>query len=207
MDLPMSVVLSSAPPPKTCADCGLQWPGQRFARGRCKTCYGRLIKKLKVDGKFTPIETMRPLADRLFEKTVAGFGGCVIFTGHLNNNGYGTIGEGRKRGKNLYAHRVAYELLVGPIPEGLVLDHLCSTRRCINPHHLEPVTQNENVRRAAEQRTHCAQGHEFTPENTRNRPGRGRECRACARKYREARSSKLSQADEALRQVQEDDAR
>ncbi|MFC7842519.1 HNH endonuclease signature motif containing protein [Streptomyces sp. NPDC057382] len=197
------VMPAGQPATPTCADCGLHWPGQRFARGRCRTCYGRLIRKLKAEGTFAPVETSRPIGDRLFEKTTPGHGGCVIFTGHLNNNGYGTIGEGGKHGRSLYAHRVAYELLVGPIPAGLVLDHRCSTPRCINPRHLEPVTQEENVRRAAEKRTHCAQGHEFTPENTRHRPGRGRECRACARKYRESRSTDQSQADEALRRARQ----
>lgn len=189
MDLPMSAVLSSTPPPTNCADCGLQWPEQRFARGRCKTCYGRLIKKLRTKGQFTPVETTRPLADRLFEKTAAGPGACVIFTGHLNNNGYGTIATGGRHGKQLYAHRAAYTLLVGPIPDGLVLDHLCRVRRCINPHHLEPVTQEENVRRASVERTHCPQGHEFTRDNTRQRPGRGRECRTCNRERARRRTA------------------
>ena len=83
------------------------------------------------------------------------------------------------------AHRLVYKLIVGDIPEGLELDHLCRNRPCVNPGHLEPVTHAENVRRGAALRTHCKQGHEFTAENTYRMP-RGprvgaRHCRACNR--------------------------
>jgi hypothetical protein len=89
-------------------------------------------------------------------------------------------------GKHRQASRVAYELLVGPIPEGMQLDHLCRNRICLNPLHLEPVTPKENVRRGTGpcadhgRQTHCQHGHEFTPANTYYaRNGRKRECRAC----------------------------
>jgi hypothetical protein len=88
------------------------------------------------------------------------------------------------------AHRFAYELLVGPIPDGLALDHLCLTTGCVNPAHLEPVTVAENSRRAAAHyhanraKTHCIHGHPFDGENTyvhmtRGRPARG--CKTCDR--------------------------
>lgn len=83
------------------------------------------------------------------------------------------------------AHRVAYKLFVGPIPEGLVLDHLCSTTLCVNPAHLEPVTITENNRRrrnSEAMRTACVNGHEFDESNTRivkTAKGEKRACKTC----------------------------
>ena len=103
-------------------------------------------------------------------------------TGKFTNNVYGKVGF---TGKTISSHKLSYELLVGPISEGLELDHLCKNTLCCNPHHLEPVTHAENCRRGnsgkhMSSRTHCPQGHEYTPENTylyRNT----RTCRICAR--------------------------
>lgn len=107
---------------------------------------------------------------------------CWPWLGCKNGSGYGDLYiDGRTR----RAHRFAYELLVGPIPSGLTLDHLCRTRHCVNPAHLEPVTNKENLMRGVSfsalnaKKTHCKRGHEFTPENTvRPRDGR-RRCRTC----------------------------
>lgn len=77
------------------------------------------------------------------------------------------------------AHRVAYELLVGPIPDGLTLDHLCRNPGCVKPSHLEPVTLSENVRRAHANKARCKHGHLFTEENTRRLRNGRRECREC----------------------------
>ncbi len=81
-----------------------------------------------------------------------------------------TAGYGRTchNGKEIGAHRLAYELFVGPIPRGLQIDHLCRVRPCCNPAHLEVVTSGENTRRGKpfNQKTHCKNGHEYTPENT-----------------------------------------
>jgi hypothetical protein len=76
-----------------------------------------------------------------------------------------------------------YELLVGPIPAGLVIDHLCRVPSCMNPAHLEPVTNAENIRRGYAARgllTHCSKGHELTPESTYARDRGYRRCKQCA---------------------------
>lgn len=85
--------------------------------------------------------------------------------------------------KDAGAHRVAYEEIMGPVPEGLELDHLCRTRSCVNPSHLEPVTHRENMNRgdvATRRKTHCPKGHPYDEENTGIYNGY-RNCRACAR--------------------------
>lgn len=99
-------------------------------------------------------------------------------------------------GKNNYTHRLMYQLMTGPIPEGLELDHLCRNRKCCNPAHLEAVTSKENTRRgqsneASKNKTHCKQGHEFTPENTRRHKSTGgRYCRTCMNARGKARKAK-----------------
>lgn len=94
---------------------------------------------------------------------------CWIWKGEIKSNGYGRC---YFNGKNNSAHRLVYELLVGEIPKGLEIDHLCRNPKCVNPKHLEPVTHLENVRRSLPFRklkTHCKQGHEFTPDNITRR--------------------------------------
>lgn len=115
---------------------------------------------------------------RLAYKREIGPDGCWIFTGALNPAGYGVIGYA---GKVHLAHRLSYEVEVGPIPDGLELDHLCRNRNCFNPDHLEPVTHLENMRRSSRVKTHCIRGHELAaPEHFYERPdGRGRECKTC----------------------------
>ena len=119
----------------------------------------------------------RPLRDRVEEK-LDKTGACWLWTGAIDAGGYGRIGVGGSR--TAVAHRVAFELWVGPIPDGLHIDHLCSVRACCNPDHLEAVTQAENNRRAAaaNRATVCKRGHEFTPENTVLTHG-FRNCRTC----------------------------
>lgn len=85
------------------------------------------------------------------------------------------------------AHRFAYELLVGPIPEGMEIDHLCGIRNCVNPKHLEPVSGRVNKLRGKTVnalnagKTHCVNGHLFDAANTLVRASGGRSCRACHR--------------------------
>lgn len=113
--------------------------------------------------------------------------GCWLWTASLDHRGYGQINAGGRRGKPLAAHRVAYELVVGPIPDGTELDHLCRNTICVRPDHLDPVTHTENMYRtpwvqAQMAKTRCVHGHEFTPANTYRRPGDNRrQCRACRR--------------------------
>lgn len=123
-----------------------------------------------------------PLAVRLSRSIdYRGPDSCWIWHGSRLPDGYGQIRiNGRTRG----AHRVVYELLVGPIPDGLTLDHLCRTHACVNPRHLEPVTMRENTLRGVgpsarnATATHCHRGHEFTEANTHTWNGH-RSCRAC----------------------------
>lgn len=123
--------------------------------------------------------------------------GCWLWTGHTNGRGYGRAHINRKR--TAVIHRLIYELLVGKVPDGMVLDHLCKTTLCCNPKHLEVVTQRENVLRglapltggaAQAAKTHCPSGHTYDLTNTVYVRGRSggfyRQCRACnnARKRR-----------------------
>lgn len=114
---------------------------------------------------------------------------CWLWTAGRFPSSCGYYGCFRADGRNIRAHRYAYELLVGPIPEGLQLDHLCRNTLCVNPDHLEPVTARENNMRGfgvgAEhaRKTHCHRGHPFSDENTRINPKDGR--RICATCHRE----------------------
>jgi hypothetical protein len=105
--------------------------------------------------------------------------GCWTWTGGLDSHGYGNFALA---GKSFGAHRISYLLQVGPIPDGLEIDHLCFNRKCINPEHLEPVTHQENSRRRSARLTACKWGHEFDEANTYRHDGK-RRCRACNRRH------------------------
>src|SRR3990167_2682493 len=108
---------------------------------------------------------------------------CWLWTATKTRTGYGHLRSQPWRGET--THRFFYELLVGPIAEGLELDHLCRNRACVNPLHLEPVTARINTLRGLgpsarnARKTHCARGHEFTEENTYHHVPEHRACRAC----------------------------
>lgn len=105
---------------------------------------------------------------------------CWICTYTLNGNGYAKMEVG---GKSVRAHRVSYEHFVGPIPEGLTVDHLCKVRHCVNPEHLEAVTQGENIGRGdapsaiAHRTNECKRGHSLADAYTNG--GGFRNCRVC----------------------------
>lgn len=127
-----------------------------------------------------------PNVQRFWEKIDQPQGpeGCWLWTGTRDQAGYGQI----RYDKRLYkAHRFGYELVIGPIPPDMTLDHLCGNQSCVNPAHLEPVTLAVNILRGNgpsaqnARRTHCGRGHEFTPANTRIDKRGKRLCRACNR--------------------------
>ena len=130
--------------------------------------------------------TSKTTVESRLEKHIILDGDCWIWTGHLNSDGYGII---KVEGKSLLAHRVAYEIYRGQIFQEL--DHTCRMRACIFPWHLEDVSHKENVNRGARhssevlirmrlRKTHCPQGHEYTPENTYNYKD-GRKCKTCVK--------------------------
>lgn len=126
--------------------------------------------------------------------------GCWRWKQRLTGNGYGQFSVS---GRAIYAHRVAYVLNGGVIPDGYVIDHLCRNRWCVNPVHLEPVTQRENARRGIRPKsgatrrnilplgrataTHCGRGHEWNTRTTYLSPSGTRNCRLCANALRRAR--------------------
>lgn len=122
---------------------------------------------------------MTALPQRI-EKRIDRTATCWLWTGWSNAEGYGYT---RFEGRDQPAHRVVYLHLVGPIPDGLELDHLCVTPLCVNPAHLEPVTHQENQRRIAGRQVACRRlGHDWTdPSNVRTRPNGRRYCAECDR--------------------------
>lgn len=133
----------------------------------------------------------RNTPERLMRRYIRKTDTCWIWIGVLDTKGYGLASIANKRYR---AHRIVYEALVGPIPEGLELDHLCKNTYCVNPTHLEPVTHAENMRRAFEGITHCRKGHEKATNTYIGLDGKKR-CRACnteaARRYRKVESTVL----------------
>jgi hypothetical protein len=168
-----------------------------LARGLCRRHYYYKRRTGVIPERLLP----KPDPIDRFWRRVDRSGGpdaCWPWTAAINGGGYGSVGW---EGKTLAAHRIAYRLVMGTVPDGMDLDHLCHTRdtscaggktcphrRCANPAHLEPVPNLVNVMRGrsphaeAARRTHCAQGHEFTPENTRVYASRKqRVCLTCKR--------------------------
>ena len=140
------------------------------------------MPKLSVEQRFwAKVDKDGPVPDYRPE-----LGPCWSWAAGRNGCGYGTFRAG---GRMVYAHRFAYELLVGPITPGLQVDHLCRARNCVNPAHMEPVTQQENFERGLgpmaigrwqRAKTHCPAGHSYDVANIYWYKGR-RYCRPCHR--------------------------
>lgn len=162
---------------RTCSvdDC----TGSPVARGWCGKHYQRWVKS---GGPAPASRSEKTPAERFWPKVDAD-GDCWVWTAGRTADGYGRFQLGH--GVRVLSHRWSYEELVGPIPAGLQLDHLCKNEPCVNPDHLEPVTGRENGRRSSagwnsRMKTHCPKGHPYDAANT-IRAGSRRACRACRR--------------------------
>lgn len=127
-----------------------------------------------------------------FEAKINKTDTCWLWTGHINNVGYG-----RFNGKDVpsgYSHRAMFFWANGYLPKGKseVVGHLCEVRHCVNPAHLVVQTQQENVKQYSDKVTHCPQGHEYNERNTYIRLNRNgaRKCRECSRLYEQTRRKK-----------------
>ncbi|SHJ58333.1 Helix-turn-helix [Nocardiopsis flavescens] len=178
--------------------CGLAYPGSisRYERGRQAPGQDTLVAiacalDTPVDAFFRRVA----LPDRFWAKVdkTSSPSGCWLWTAGTDWWGYAEFSvNGQSRG----AHRVAYAALVGPIPDGLTIDHLCRVRHCVNPGHLEPVSIRENTLRgntitaANAAKTRCGRrGHPFDEANTRIGSKGERRCRACDNEVRRARKA------------------
>lgn len=179
---------------------------QAIAKDMCPHHYNNM----KRNG--SPTRVLRPsgaTTEERFWRYVEKTDGCWLWTGartHGYGNFYVPLGDGKY--KQIQAHRWAYEALVGPIPDGATLDHLCHTRaittcrdgkacphrRCVRPDHLEPIPLAINIQRGGNgTKTHCKRGHEFTPENTYIMKNGGRSCRACMKIHQQNRKARQRQ--------------
>ena len=150
----------------------------KHARGFCKRHY----EAARLRGDFAPrvpVDHLGAYRDRAVGSRESE---CWPWVGAMKPDGYGLLNfrEDSGRRTSINAHRAVYQMLVGPIPSGLVLDHLCCNTACVNPAHLEPVTNGENVRRGLTSRGVFACGHPLSPENT-IQAKTTRKCRTCTR--------------------------
>jgi len=191
-------------PVVACTIDGCEKP--KIARGWCRTHYRRWYETGSTGTGFRKIGPRRPLSrrpleDRFWEKVLKG-PNHWLWAGGTTTLGYGTIWDGER---NAMAHRVSWEIAHGEkIPPGLVIDHLCRLPKCVNPAHLEVVTISVNTSRGRagevggaknRAKTHCPQGHPYSPENTYYyKDGKVRVCRECAITRTIERRKRLSQS-------------
>lgn len=154
----------------------------------------RRAEGLTNDGQKRSDRFTRTESERFWPKVeVTGF--CWLWSGAKLPSGHGVFSI---KGKPKSAHRWSYENLVGPIPEGLHIDHLCRITSCVNPDHLEPVTQQENNRRGYgisskfRGRTRCSRGHEYSEGSYYITKRGARMCKACCKIRAEARAVRIA---------------
>jgi DNA-binding CsgD family transcriptional regulator len=179
------------------AQLRLRRPSKEY---RCRLCGGAYTVETRRDHTRTAAHAEsfeRRRVAKFWRRVVPRPDGCWDYTGCHDPNGYSKAFIFGLR----YAHRVAYFLTYGPIPDGLNIDHLCRNRGCCNPAHLEAVTQRENIMRSPiapaainARKTHCKRGHAYAGENVRlttnPRTGRSaRSCRTCERDGERRRSA------------------
>lgn len=168
---------------------------------QCKTC----IRKTRRDAKRADIISAHPngpdpelvwsdiLPVDVWKRIQVDANGCWIWTGSKGRQGYGRTTHGDGSTKYTGTHRLTYMRIVGAVPEGLELDHLCRVRSCCNPEHLEPVTHRENMLRGETvfafnaKKTHCRHGHELSGDNLMPTTRNERACRTCVTSRRKAR--------------------
>lgn len=151
---------------------------------------------------------MPELTERFHSKHTKLPSGCWEWQGALVGRvGYkrGVVSYQRNRVNTFYlAHRYAYTLLVGPIPEGLEIDHLCANPVCVNPDHLEPVTGHENKRRTGERTTTCKRGHAYDVVNTYITVTGSKICKRCQKAHQRARKLGITTDEASNRELELD---
>jgi hypothetical protein len=169
--------------------------GHHYAKGKCRPCYDRAKRASR------PRKPRSTPEQRFWAKVSPGDPDeCWLWRGSVNSEGYGRIRINRV---HYAAHRLAYELLVGPIPEGLHIDHLCRVRSCVNPSHMEPVPCRINVLRGVgvaaqnSRKAFCPRGHVYDALWAKNY----RHCRRC--QYQSSRRWATRQDVQARRRAKD----
>lgn len=151
-----------------------------------RPCFQSTREKISKSSKGIPRPKAKILLERFEEQYIpVPWTGCWLWIGSTNKSHNLLYGVIFAHGKQRLVHRLAYEIFAGPIPEGLTIDHLCRVTLCVNPQHMEPVTQQVNTLRGQSpvalnaHKTHCPAGHELVGDNLRINSNGARVCRAC----------------------------